>query len=166
MSEPPPPAGPMINTAFLLSGLGRIVRDAIEVELHRVELSLRHLSALGHLSREAGLSYSELARRAGVTPQSMQATLRQLEDRGAVERTTPVGRGRTSQLRVSTAGRRLLTRGHEAIRQADEQLFGGLDPAVRQQLTHLLSEAFAATTRGRALAAGPRRPPPGAGPTA
>lgn len=149
MSEPSPPTGSMTSAAFLLSGLGRIVREEIESELHRVGLSLRHLSALGHLSREPGLSYSELARRAGVTPQSMQATLRQLEDQGAVERTTPAGRGRTSHLQVTALGGRLQTQAHEAIRRTDERLFGGLDAAAREQLTDLLIQAFAATTRAR-----------------
>ena len=87
MSDLSPPTGPMANAAFLLSGLGRIVRDEIEADLHREGLSLRHLSALGHLSRQQDVSYSEMARRAGVTVQSMQATIAGLEDLGAIERT-------------------------------------------------------------------------------
>lgn len=145
MSDLSPPTGPMANAAFLLSGLGRIVRDEIEADLHREGLSLRHLSALGHLSRQQDVSYSEMARRAGVTVQSMQATLRQLEDRRAVERTTPAGRGRTAQLRVTVAGRELLDRGHAAIRRTDERIFAGLDPGRRQELVQLLLQAYAAT---------------------
>ena len=160
MPESSPASTPSANAAFLLSGLGRVVRDEIETELHRVDLSLRHLSALGHLSREPGISYSELARRAGVTAQSMQATLRQLEDRGAVERTTPAGRGRTARLRVTDAGRHLLSRGHAAIARIDDRLFDGVDPAERQHLVRLLLEAFAAATRNRSPRAGPTWLPP------
>ena len=47
---------------------------------------MRHFSALGHLAHQPGLSYSELARRDGITTQSMQSTLLQLQEMGAVER--------------------------------------------------------------------------------
>ncbi|MGK2883043.1 MAG: MarR family transcriptional regulator [Mycobacterium sp.] len=63
---------------------------------------MRHLPALGHLARSTGMSYSELARRASVTPQSMQATLTKLEERGAVAKTTDSGRGRTAHLSSPT----------------------------------------------------------------
>jgi DNA-binding MarR family transcriptional regulator len=70
------------HIAVLLLALGRIVREEVERALDVQGLSLRHLSALGHLSREPGLSCSALGRRAGVTAQSMQATVRQLEQAG------------------------------------------------------------------------------------
>lgn len=110
-AERPPPGRP----ALLLLALGRLVREEVERALDAKGLSLRHLSALGHLSREPGLSYSTLGRRAGVTAQSMQATVRQLEQIGAVRRVTPAGRGRTAELRVTDAGRRLLSEMDDAV---------------------------------------------------
>lgn len=139
---PPPSPGDLATAAFLLSGLGRTVRDEIEAELRRHDLSLRHLSALGHLSRQPDISYSELARRAGVTPQSMQATLRQLEDRGAVERVTLAGRGRTAQLRLTPSGTQLLGRGRAAVKGVDDRLFADLGPDDRRDLTRLLTRTF------------------------
>ena len=92
-SSPPSAPGsagpPPISPAFLAIGVGRVLRTEIETELARVGLSLRHLSALGHLAGQPGLSYSELARRGGITVQSMQSTLRQLEAMNAVQRLTP-----------------------------------------------------------------------------
>ena len=131
-----------MSAAFLLSGLGRIVREDIESELRELGLSLRHISALGHLSRTPGLSYSELGRRAGVTAQSMQATLRQLESQGAVERLTLAGRGRTAELHLTAAGHSLLARGREAVQTVDTSLLGGLAPDERAQLTALLMRTF------------------------
>lgn len=139
----------MGTPAFLLSGLGRIVRDEIEVELRRHDLGLRHLSALGHLSRQPDISYSELARRVGVTAQSMQATLRQLEDHGAVERITSAGRGRTAQLRLTATGMNLLTTGRHAITEVDGRLFSDLQPSDRQELTRLLLLAYAMSAKAR-----------------
>jgi DNA-binding MarR family transcriptional regulator len=132
MAEPTPveePAGgdlPALNPAILLMTLGRRLRAEVERDLAASGLTLRHLSALGHLGREPGLSYSELARRAGVTAQSMQATLQQLEALGAVERRTPPGRGRTAELHLTDSGRRLRASGLDTIAATDRQLLAAL----------------------------------------
>lgn len=148
-SAPRPSTDAMASPAFLLSGLGRVVRDEIEGELRRHGLSLRHLSALGHLSRQPDISYSELARRVGVTAQSMQATLRQLEDQGAVERVTSAGRGRTAQLRLTAAGTQRLTHGRQAISDVDGRLFGKLEPTERDELIRLLMRAYSLAAESR-----------------
>ncbi|MFW0786316.1 MarR family transcriptional regulator [Gordonia sp. CPCC 206044] len=121
-TEPPP-----LSTAFLLMAVGRQVRERIERDLASEGIALRHVSALGHLSRNPGMSYSELARRASVTPQSMQATLRKLEARGAIEHDGESGRGRTARLSVTAEGRRLLALGTAAISAADEHVEAALD---------------------------------------
>ena len=74
---------PPISPALLLMMLGRQLRERIESALRAEGLSLRHFSALGHLAHQPGLSYSELARRDGITTQSMQSTLLQLQEMGA-----------------------------------------------------------------------------------
>ncbi len=147
--RPPEQVGP----AFLLIALGRIVRDEVEAALRGHGLTLRHLSALGHLSRQPGLSYSELARRAGITVQSMQATLQHLEQLGAVERRTVPGRGRTAQLHVTAAGTELLGRGRSVIRDADQRLLADVPPERHALLTELLLDAFLAATHRRGPAA-------------
>ncbi len=110
---------PPLSAAFLLMALGRRVTEYVEGRLREDGITLRHLSALGHLHRQPGISYSELARRAGVTPQSMQDTLRLLESLGAVARETEPGRGRTATLRVTDEGHRLRVAGQAVITEAD-----------------------------------------------
>ncbi|ROZ89133.1 MarR family transcriptional regulator [Gordonia sp. OPL2] len=114
--------------------VGRRIRDRIERALSSEGIALRHVSALGHLSRTPGLSYSELARRASVTPQSMQATLRTLEDRGAIERAGEGGRGRTATLTITAEGRRLLDVGTAAITAADDEIDAALDDRFAGEL--------------------------------
>ena len=108
--------------------------------------SLRQLAALGHLKVGPGLSYSELGRRAGVTAQSMQATLNQLEAHGAVERRTPPGRGRIAQLHLTPAGLATLADAETAIDQISEQVMSTLPPAERQPATLMLFRIFTALT--------------------
>lgn len=112
----------MASTSFLLMMLGRRIRERAEAHLRSEGIALPHFSALGHLARDPGLSYSQLARRASVTPQSMQTTLRKLEELGAVDKSTESGRGRTAQLFVTDEGRRLLDHGRAAFAEMDDAL--------------------------------------------
>lgn len=129
---------PAPSPAFLIMMMGRQLRTEIERNLAASALTLRHLSALGHLGREPGLSYSELARRAGITVQSMQATLNQLETLGAVERRTPPGRGRTAALHLTDSGRRLRAAGLDTIEAADRRLLATLPEQDKATLGELL----------------------------
>ena len=141
---PASPGLPPISPAFLAIGLGRILRTEVEAELARVGFSLRHLSALGHLAAQPGLSYSELARRGGVTVQSMQSTLRQLEGIKAVKRLTPSGRGRRAELQITSTGAALLEQGRQTITRADRRLLADLPTEQHRAFTAALLQAFTA----------------------
>lgn len=151
-AEVDPPRGngpPPVSPAILLVTLGRQLRAEIERDLADAGLTLRHLSALGHLGRDPGRSYSELARRAGVTVQSMQATLQQLEALGAVERRSQPGRGRTAELHLTERGRGLRATGMAIVAAADERLAAALpaqDAAALGPLLTRLSRAIAGST--------------------
>jgi DNA-binding MarR family transcriptional regulator len=148
---PPPgsaaePPGEPPNAAFLLIALGRAMRAQAEVGLRELGLSMRHFSALGHLGRQPGLSYSELARRARITVQSKQATLDQLEALHAIERRTAPGRGRAAQLHLTPTGRMLLSSAQDLLRDVDQGLAAGLGPEDHDVLSGLLFRAFLATS--------------------
>ncbi|KNB49890.1 MarR family winged helix-turn-helix transcriptional regulator [Streptomyces caatingaensis] len=124
---------------LLLIGVGRFTQDAAHrVLAERGDYSLRLMGALGHLAHEPGLSYSELARRAGVTAQSMQATVGRLERAGAVARVTPAGRGRTAALHVTDEGHRMLAEMRQALAGLEEPLTAGLTADERAVLTAAL----------------------------
>ena len=62
----------------------------------------------------------------GITVQSMQSTLAQLETLGAIERRTEPGRGRTAELHVTPLGEALLAKGRDIVRATDEALLSAL----------------------------------------
>ncbi|OZG27797.1 MarR family transcriptional regulator [Williamsia sp. 1138] len=135
---------PTPSAAFLLSVLGRQVRARVDAALQSEGIAVRHVSALGHLSRDPGLSYSELGRRAAVTPQSMQATLNKLEEIGAVEKVGGGGRGRSARLFVTPEGQRLISVGMASYDELDRALAEHLGQDALRALTPSLLRAFRA----------------------
>jgi len=107
MADPPISAGPSLasSTTMLLIGAGRVAQRRLDHALSRHGLTLRHVGAMGHLARSPGLSYSDLARRARITPQSMHATMGQLTELGAVVTET---RGRGTYPQLTEHGKQLL----------------------------------------------------------
>jgi DNA-binding MarR family transcriptional regulator len=136
------------SPTIMIMALGRTLRAQADSALRTDGLSLRHLSALGHLSRHPGLSYSELARRAGISVQSMQATIVQLERRGAVERIGEPGRGRTATLRVTDVGVTLLQKGRAVIAATDQLLTRAVGNDHADVLNEMLLRAAAAAGMG------------------
>ncbi|MFI1972031.1 MarR family winged helix-turn-helix transcriptional regulator [Streptomyces cinnamoneus] len=148
-----PAAVPSLPFALLLVGAGRLVQDEVNRRLEARGHSLRLMGALGHLAHEPGLSYSELGRRAGVTAQSMQATVLRLEQAGAVARTSPAGRGRTAHLHVTEEGRRMLEDMRHTLAGVEEPLLDGLSAAERAALGTALPRLLGNV--GRLRRAGP-----------
>lgn len=123
MATPPADASP----ALALVVLARIVGRSVDAALAAAGTSVREIGVLGHLTRDPGLSITELARRSGVTVQSMHTLVADLVTRDLVARSA-AGRGRTADLTVTPAGRTLVRRAHRALATVDERLF--TDPTV------------------------------------
>jgi DNA-binding MarR family transcriptional regulator len=150
-AAPPLVAPPVVaSTSFLLIVAGRMAQRRLDGALGERGLALRHVGALGHLARQPDLSYSDLARRAGITPQSMRATVRQLEQLGAVRRTLP-GHGHAARLEVTPHGHDLLVWAGEQARALDDDLLGDVAPDQRDALRRALSAV--------AMPDGPPMPP-------
>lgn len=132
---------PMVSSAVLLLVVaGRILQRRVDEELAALGLTMRHYGALGHLSHRPDLSYSDLARRARVTAQSMHATVRGLEERGAVRRTLP-GHGHAARLEITEEGTRLLDAVHAAAERLDDEVLAHLTATERATLVKTLLRA-------------------------
>ena len=129
---------PETPTALKLVWLGRLLQRRFDADLHELGLTMRHFGALGHLRGNPELSYSDLARRAHVTSQSMNATVRHLEELGAVRRST-AGPGHPARLEVTESGVRLLDVAQAAAERLDSQLAADLGEDGHQALDDSLN---------------------------
>jgi DNA-binding MarR family transcriptional regulator len=129
---------------MLLIALGHRAHGRVDEALAAHGIGYRHLSALGHVAASPEISYSDLARRASVTAQSMQATLSRLEELGIVKRVGATGQGQRARLAVTTKGRRLLDTCRQALTDVEAEMLAALSPKNREALRGTLLELFLA----------------------
>lgn len=100
-------------------------------------LSLAEYTTLSVLAARGGLSNAQLARRALITPQSMNEVLARLEARRLVKRqSAETGRARPAAL--TAAGRTLLRQADKSTAAVERELLAGLGAADRARLVELL----------------------------
>jgi DNA-binding MarR family transcriptional regulator len=105
-STAPDSASPTL--LYLVGRVDRVVRRSIDEVVRARGLSVNQYTTLSVLARRSGLSNAQLARRALVSPQSMNEVLLTLEQRGLVSRRAHPDHGRILQARLTPKGRRVL----------------------------------------------------------
>jgi DNA-binding MarR family transcriptional regulator len=114
---------PSDNTGYLIWQLGQAAAQHLERNLRPLGINLAQLRALVLVSLDPGISSAELARRSGLTAQSMGAAVKGLVERGMLERGPhPVNR-RVQRLRVTGEGLAMAERAQEAVEGVQDALF-------------------------------------------
>ncbi|WP_260980006.1 MarR family winged helix-turn-helix transcriptional regulator [Agrococcus jejuensis] len=103
--------------------------------LRDLGLTTRRLGLLAHLDALPDLSFSELARRTGITVQSAHTAVRQLATDGLVDDATAHA-GARSTLRLTDRGRAVLAAAQERVAALDATL-AAEQPALATALVEL-----------------------------
>lgn len=123
---------------YLIGRVDRVVRRRIDEVVGSYGLSVSQYTTLSVLARRSGLSNAQLARRALVSPQSMNEVLLALERRGLVRRKAHPDHGRILQARLTAKGRRLLDACDTGVRDVESRMMSGLtardEAALRRAL--------------------------------
>jgi DNA-binding MarR family transcriptional regulator len=119
---------------YLVGRIDRVVRRAMGTVLKGQGLSVNQYATLSVLDRRSGLSNAQLARRALVSPQSMNEVLLALEQRGLVRRRAHPDHGRILQARLTPKGRALLARCDAEVHQVEARMVSGLSNDERAAL--------------------------------
>jgi DNA-binding MarR family transcriptional regulator len=131
---------------FLLKSLHHTLRQLVDEALRRqgVELSFAHFAALFGLHTEPGITGAQLARRALVSAQTMNAVLRHLESEGLVERHPHPESRRADSWRVTDEGATQLARARAVGRSVFARMLSALSANEVQKLQSYLSRCIAA----------------------
>jgi DNA-binding MarR family transcriptional regulator len=134
------------SPGYLLKRAQAALHAALAGALREHGATLAQYAVLAALDEEPGLSNAELARRAFVTPQTMNQVLRELEQRQWVIRQPHPGHGRILQAGLTRDGRSTLRACHQVADTVEEQMLAGLSPADRQLLSAALRTCIEALT--------------------
>ena len=145
--------------SYAVGRLERVLRRRIVAALEPDGLPLPAYATLSVLRAENGLSNAQLARRALVTPQSMNEVLNLLVERGFVRRRAEPGHGRILRTELTRAGQRALERCDRAVDAVEQEMLADLDADEEAFLRALLVRC------GRALEHEQRERRPGFAPS-
>ncbi|WP_329459750.1 MarR family winged helix-turn-helix transcriptional regulator [Streptomyces sp. NBC_01497] len=129
---------PSHHTGYLTWQLGQATAQRLEKALRPIGISLAQVRAVVLASLDPGISSAELARRSGLTAQSMGAAVQGLVDRGALERSPHPENRRVQRLHVTDEGLALAERAQSALERVQDEMFGVLPERERAALHRAL----------------------------
>lgn len=127
------------RATYLVKRLESAVRRNLDLELGSHGMTTPQYAALSILRAQPGLSSAQLARRAFVTPQSMQVMVTAFIRDGLVERRTDPSNQRILRIHLTHDAELLLLRADEAAAGIEQQMLGGLDAEQTAVLRELMT---------------------------
>jgi DNA-binding MarR family transcriptional regulator len=124
--------------SYVIGRLDRVLRRRIAelVEPHGVTVS--QYTALSVMRSRPGLSNAQLARRALITPQSMNEVLVQLTAAKFIQRRPDPAHGRAIRIDLTTRGERVLLACDREVDALEQDLLAGMHVSEIEQLHELL----------------------------
>lgn len=128
--------------SYAVGRLDRVLRRRLGEALEPHGLSLSEYTTLSILELRSGLSNAQLARRALITPQSMNEVLARLEHRRLVRRAPDPAHGRIRPAELTPAGKRALARAEAAVDEVERAMLAGVATTEQRRLADLLAAAL------------------------
>ncbi len=144
MADPNGPDDVYERPGFLIKQAQAALHAEMARALSAHDATVSQYAVLSALDQESGLSNAQLARRAFITPQSMNENLRDLEQRGWVTRRPHPSHGRIRPAELTGPGREVLRRCEVAVTAIEERMLAGLDPGRRRDLAVALRACVSA----------------------
>jgi DNA-binding MarR family transcriptional regulator len=131
---------------FLFKSLHHSLRQAVDEALRRrkLELSFAHTATLFGLHFEPGSTGAHLARRAMVSPQTMNPVLRRLEAEGLIERRPHPDSRRADSWYLTAQGVKQFERARAAADEVFSRMLSALDATEIERLQDYLGRCVAA----------------------
>lgn len=132
------------QVGYLLKQAQAVLRARMDDVLRPLGLTVSQYVCLELLSRDPGISASDLARGAFVSRQSMNALLQSLLDRGLVERPARPASGRALPAVLTAAGAEVLARAQVSVDSVERRMLSGLNQSETAALGQALTACVTA----------------------
>ncbi|MHA6763895.1 MarR family winged helix-turn-helix transcriptional regulator [Streptacidiphilus sp. PAMC 29251] len=129
---------PSTRPGYLAWQFGQAASQRLEKALRPLDLNLAQLRCLTQVGLFPGISSAEVARRAGLTAQSMGAAVTGLINRDLVTRSPHPSNRRILELRLSEAGLDLADQAQELVEEVQERMFAVLSAEEQATVQALL----------------------------
>ncbi|MGX9891365.1 MarR family winged helix-turn-helix transcriptional regulator [Streptomyces sp. NPDC002276] len=126
-----------------------------EAVLRAYGLTMTQYTVLLTLSREGGMSGSQLARSCGVTQQTMSSVLTNMETKELIRRETSPVHAKVQIATLTDEGRALLDRAYQEVVILERALADAFTPSEHAALRELLERATTVLIQQTRQAAGP-----------
>lgn len=146
MSDPRQPQNADDRPGYLIKKAQAVLNARMAQALHGHGVTITQFSVLTALAEEPGLSNAELARRAFITPQSMNENLRDLEQRRWITRSRHPTHGRILRIDLTDEGHAMLRACDATVTVIEQRMLADLDSGQRRQLSAGLRACIAALT--------------------
>ncbi|MFD3843163.1 MarR family winged helix-turn-helix transcriptional regulator [Streptomyces sp. NPDC058642] len=127
---------------YMVKQVELVVRSHLDELVKPSGITALQYTALTVLERHDGLSAAQLARDSFVTAQSIADLVRSLENRGLVRRERNPRNRRELLILLTDAGRELLARHEEPVRELEERMVRDLTPHQTEQFRQALTRAW------------------------
>lgn len=147
MTSADPPGRTTAHPGYLLKRAQAVLNAAMSAALREHGATLGQYAVLTALDEEPGLSNAGLARRAFVTPQTMNQVLRELEQMQWVARHPDPAHARILRADLTPAGRAALRACRTAADAVEERMLAPLSPGDIEQFAAMLRACVQALSR-------------------
>jgi DNA-binding MarR family transcriptional regulator len=130
--------GRRTSAGLLLALVGQEAMRRLRAAHAAVELSPRSFQLLGLLHDRGDMSQADLHAAMDLDPSALVQLLNPLEERGLLERRRDVRDRRRHTVSITSTGETKLVEAAQAQRDAEDELFVGLDVEQRRRLAELL----------------------------
>ncbi|MDF3148283.1 MULTISPECIES: MarR family transcriptional regulator [unclassified Streptomyces] len=127
---------------YMVKQVELVVRSHLDELVRPSGITALQYTALTVLQRHDGLSAAQLARDSFVTAQSIADLVRSLESRGLVRRERNPRNRRELLILLTDAGRELLARHEESVRELEERMVRDLTAHQTEQFRQALTKAW------------------------
>jgi DNA-binding MarR family transcriptional regulator len=139
---------PAPSMGYALKVAQQALRTRMQNELRPLGVTMPQYAVLAEIESNPDQSNADLARRAFITPQSMQGVLANLEAAGLVERHADAAHGRRQPARLTSQGMALVGRAHAVAVRVESTMRDAAVPLSTEDVLDLLERIRAAFQDG------------------